>query len=103
MRAVAVALAALALAASACGGQSPSGKTAEKIISGDWEGSTDFPSRPDLKGSTLQSIDCDPHLDAARQVHCILHVQRQSGSRVDLRAVATFGTNGVLTRWDFAG
>jgi hypothetical protein len=102
MRAVAVVLVALALGASACGGQAPNGKTAAKIISGDWEGSTNFPTRPDLKGSTLRSVHCDPHLDAARQVHCLLHVQRSSGSEVDLRAVATFGTNGVLTRWDFA-
>jgi hypothetical protein len=101
MRAVAVALAALALGASACGGHQADGKTAEKIISGDWDGSTDFPGRPDLAGSTLQSIHCDQHPDAARQIHCLLHVQEKSGSSVDLRAVATFGTNGVLSRWDF--
>jgi hypothetical protein len=103
MRALAAALAALALGASACGGQQAGGKTAEKIIKGDWIGSTDFPGHPDLSGSTLTSVGCDPHLDAARQVHCLLHVRLKSGSHEDLRAVATFGTNGVLTRWDFTG
>ena len=100
-------LALLVAVAAGCGSSNPPGKTAEKVIDGDWEGAfiaskSPFPSRPDLAGfSTVKSNVCTPRMDARRQVRCSLVVSDGSSLR-HVGVVATFGSNGVLQRWEFA-
>jgi hypothetical protein len=109
MRSLARAAPILAVAVAAgCGGTSPGGAAASKVIKGDWDGayaagSNPFPSRPDLKGySTIDSISCQAHPDAHRHVRCALVVSNGEKRSRRIGVVATYDSDGILTQWVFA-
>jgi hypothetical protein len=88
------------LAAAGCGGLGATGKAAEKTIKADWSFNSDFPGRPELKGSTVDHVSCQakPLRD---RVRCSVSVTLEHGGRRDVPVIATFDGE-TLSAWDFA-
>ena len=81
------------LVVAGCGGLGATGKSAEKTIKADWTFNSDFPGRPELKGSKV------PHNE---KVHCTVSVTLKNGRHRDVPVIATFD-GPALSAWDFAG
>ena len=89
------------LVVAGCGGLGATGKSAEKTIKADWTFNSDFPSRPDLKGSTVDRVTCQPK-PVRERVRCTVSVTLKQGGQRDVPVIATFDGE-VLSAWDFAG
>ncbi len=88
------------LVVAGCGGLGATGKSAEKTIKADWTFNSDFPGRPELKGSKVDAVLCQ-EVPRNEKVHCTVSVTLKNGRHRDVPVIATFD-GPALSAWDFA-
>jgi hypothetical protein len=96
-------LAAVALAATACGAPGATGKSAAKTVRGDWEFNHDFAGPyADLSAyDTVERIGCTSAPDARTgDIHCRLLVAAPDGRRRRVGVVVHYDEHGILEGWD---
>ena len=88
------------LVVAGCGGLGATGKSAEKTIRADWTFNSDFPGRPELKGSKVDDVTCQAK-PVHERVRCTVSVTLEDGGTRDVPVIATFDGES-LSAWDFA-
>jgi hypothetical protein len=89
------------LVVAGCGGLGATGKAAEKAIKADWTFNSNFPGRPALKGSKVDTVHCQA-VPRHEKVRCTISVTLKSGRHRSIPLIATFD-GPTLSAWDFAG
>jgi hypothetical protein len=96
-------LAAVALAATACGSTGANGDSAARVVKGDWDFNHDFTGSLARYADyeTVEHITCTDKPDARGEIRCALEVS--SAKRHDtrrVRVVVHYDRQGILQGWD---